>query len=104
MLNRRTRFLLVKMVWHDVDSEKEKNLTKSVLDGRDYYKSYYIENGKQYFIDLSTNEMKKRFDQFDIEELSKSSNSYSLSYTSSVFISILWIHGSEYCYNIRWIC
>ena len=66
--------------WYDVDIEKDKNLTKNLLDSRDYYKSFYIENGEQYFIDLSSNELKKRFDQFDVEELSKLSNSYRKAY------------------------
>ena len=66
--------------WYDVASDKDKNLTKNVVDDRDYYKSFYIENGEQYFIDLSNNERKKRLDQSDIEELSKLSNSYRKAY------------------------
>ena len=68
--------------WYDTNSEKENNITKpeNEISDHKYYESNFTENGKEYFIDLSDNETKKRFEQFDIEEHSKLSNSYRKAY------------------------
>ena len=68
--------------WYDNDSEKENNMTIRVNEINDhrYYRSNFTESGEEYFIDLSNNETKKRFDQFVIEEHSKLSNSYKKAY------------------------
>ena len=68
--------------WYDNDSEKENNMTIRINEINDhrYYRSNFTESGEEYFIDLSNNETKKRFDQFVIEEHSKLSNSYKKAY------------------------